>query len=151
MSLPPHIKAGFPALREPEADKTSDETDRYNCIGWAAGDQRRWWEPAPPPNAYWPKGVTRRYTVDAYREAFESIGYKICADDSIETAKEKIALFMKPGQPYPSHAARQLPDGSWTSKLGPKEDIKHPLRQIEGATYGVVFIIMCRRRQGTSP
>ena len=37
----------------------------------------------------------------------------------------------------PTHAARQLPDGKWTSKLGPFEDIKHStLVCLKGPLYG---------------
>lgn len=36
----------------------------------------------------------------------------------------------------PSHAARQLPNGRWTSKCGQAEDIEHDLRDLEGRLYG---------------
>ncbi len=37
---------------------------------------------------------------------------------------EKIAIYVDTDG-VPTHAARQLPDGSWTSKLGDWEDIQH--------------------------
>lgn len=44
-----------------------------------------------------------------------------------------------------THAARQLPDGSWTSKLGPDEDILHRTPQaLVGDLYGQVQAIMKR-------
>lgn len=50
-----------------------------------------------------------------------------------------------------SHVARQLPDGRWTSKLGPDEDIEHnDLHALEGDVgvyplcYGVVIRFMRR-------
>jgi hypothetical protein len=88
--------------------------------------------------------------LDAYREAFETLGYSVCNDDSLEEGIEKVAIFLHPAK-GPSHAARQLPSGLWTSKLGKIEDISHPLRQIEGANYGIVALIMCRLRHPATP
>ena len=50
------------------------------------------------------------------------------AEGSFEPAFEKIALYAQriPGIGWePTHAARQLSDGCWTSKLGTLEDIEH--------------------------
>jgi hypothetical protein len=44
----------------------------------------------------------------------------------------------------PTHAARHLPDGQWTSKLGRWEDIEHRLPHLEGETDGAVVKIMKR-------
>ena len=50
-----------------------------------------------------------------------------------------------------THAARQLPDGWWTSKLGPDEDILHRTPQgLAGDLYGHVRMVMKRSRP-TSP
>jgi len=44
-----------------------------------------------------------------------------------------------------THAARQLPDGKWTSKLGQLEDITHGTTDvIEGGDYGEVVQFMKR-------
>ena len=43
--------------------------------------------------------------------------------------------------------ARQLASGTWTSKLGPDEDISHHTpAALEGALYGTVVVLMKRRR-----
>ena len=47
-------------------------------------------------------------------------------------------------QGTPLHAARQLPNGRWTSKLGELEDIEHVLHDLEGAAYGSVVLVMKR-------
>ena len=39
------------------------------------------------------------------------------------------------------HAARQLRNGKWTSKLGQDVDIAHELRELEGPQYGSVVRI----------
>jgi hypothetical protein len=56
---------------------------------------------------------------------------------------EKVALFADPAG-IPTHAARQLASGQWTSKLGQAEDIEHELRALEGEIYGVVALILKR-------
>jgi len=42
------------------------------------------------------------------------------------------------------HAARQLPEGRWTSKLGELEDIEHALHDLTGTVYGSVVLVMKR-------
>jgi hypothetical protein len=86
--------------------------------------------------------VLRVETVDAFRQAFATLGYVVCNDDLVEAGFEKIALFALSGRP--KHAARQLPSGRWTSKLGPMEDIEHELHDITGMVYGSVVLLMKR-------
>jgi hypothetical protein len=47
------------------------------------------------------------------------------------------------------HAARQLPTGHWTSKLGESEDIEHRLHDLEGLIYGQVVLVLARTRPST--
>jgi hypothetical protein len=67
----------------------------------------------------------------------------VCEGDELEAGFEKIALFAN-NQGIPLHAARQLPSGRWTSKLGELEDIEHTLRDLEGEEYGSVALVMKR-------
>jgi len=48
----------------------------------------------------------------------------------------------------PTHAARQLSGGRWSSKLGRGQDIEHDLRALEGADYGKVVQLLRRRVAG---
>ena len=49
---------------------------------------------------------------------------------------EKVALFVRPDG-TPTHAARQLRDGRWTSKLGRDRDISHKMVvDLAGEAYG---------------
>ena len=82
-------------------------------------------------------------TLEAFCEAFATIGCERCFDDVFEPAFEKVAIFVDQSG-VPSHAARQLPTGKWTSKLGRMEDIEHELRALEGGTYGSVALILRR-------
>jgi hypothetical protein len=52
------------------------------------------------------------------------LGYAPCAGDELEAGLEKVALYADEHGEW-THAAPQLPDGWWTSKLGPEEDILH--------------------------
>jgi len=55
---------------------------------------------------------------------------------------EKIALYALQG--VPSHAARLLANGLWTSKLGADIDLSHDLSELEGPRYGQVIKIYCK-------
>jgi hypothetical protein len=139
------IEKTFPGLRGSGYKVTSPPDDLYNCIAWAAGDVNSWWwpdEPDQPDSAFWPPGVPRLETLDTFRQAFATLGYEICDDGRPEPGYEKIALFALGG--LPKHAARQLPNGRWTSKLGPMEDIEHELGALTGSVYGSVAFLMKR-------
>lgn len=138
------IQRSFPRLKPTSYFLTSPEASDYNCIAWAAGDTGRWWWPDPAPLAYWPPGVPRQLRVDAFIAAFATLGYEPCSDGGLERGFEKVALFAD-ANGEPKHAARQLPSGRWSSKLGPWEDISHSIYGLEGAQYGDVVQYMRRR------
>ncbi|WP_445013646.1 DUF7689 domain-containing protein [Paludisphaera borealis] len=75
--------------------------------------------------------------------AFKILGYEPCDEESLEPGFEKVALY---GNTFTyTHAARQLPDGKWTSKLGKAEDIEHDTPDVvAGGVYGEVVEIMKR-------
>jgi hypothetical protein len=137
------IESVFPKLRGANWRVSSQPDDRYNCIAWAANGTTDWWWPIGSERIYWPEGVPRVVTVAAFRDAFATVGYCNCPGDEFEAGFEKIALFAD-SQGVPTHAARQLPNGRWTSKLGKLEDIEHALHNLEGTLYGSVVLIMKR-------
>lgn len=53
-------------------------------------------------------------------------------------------IYTKDGSP--THAARQLPNGKWSSKLGPDADISHEISALDGPCYGGVEVVMRRGR-----
>jgi hypothetical protein len=135
-----HLAKYLPNLGQAFA-LTSPQDDRYNCIAWAAGDVTRWWW--PDDDSYWPATVERVHSLDAFLAAFQTLGYQPCADASLQPGVEKIAVYGDGSGPL--HAARQLEDGSWTSKLGPYEDIRHD--KLEGVvcqTYGQPVLFLQR-------
>ena len=136
---------GLPRLTDNNHKVTSPPTRRYNCIAWAAGDISNWW----CPHLYWPPGVPREKSVKALRSAFASAGYQRCADGSLEPAKQKIAIYAvrQDSEYFPKHAAIQLDDGRWSSKLGENVDIRHDTPEdVECAAYGRVIEYMVRPR-----
>ena len=138
----PSLEEVLPGLRGQTYQITSPREDNYNCIAWAAGDNRNWWWPDLAEEDIWPAGAARVETVAAFRDAFATLGYRVCDDDRLEAGYEKMALFALAGAP--KHAARQLPSGRWTSKLGTREDIEHALHDLTGAVYGSVVLVMKR-------
>jgi hypothetical protein len=132
----------FPGLRGQLYHIRSPRDHSYNCIAFAAGDDHNWWWPDLAQEDTWPLGVARAETVQAFRDAFATLGYMVCDHDQLEPGFEKIALFALAGMP--KHAARQLPSGRWTSKLGRREDIEHGLHDLTGTVYGSVVLVMKR-------
>jgi hypothetical protein len=126
-------------------------TPAYNCIAWAAGSNNRWWWPNE--HAFWPPTAPRQETLEAFRAVFMLFGYTVCELEDFEEGWEKIAIFVDDSG-TPTHAARQLEDGLWTSKCGSAEDIKHELHDLEEhegeGGYGHVACIMRRRAESHS-
>ncbi len=134
----------FPGLRGSGYQRTSPGDQVYNCIAWAAGATDAWWWPiGDHPRIYWPEGANREETLDAFRAAFAVQGYSECDSSTLEPGQEKIALFAD-SSGCPTHAARQLANGRWTSKLVEREDIEHELSDLEGEVYGSVACFMKR-------
>ena len=134
----------FPNLALTGYAITSPSTFIYNCIAWAAGITDDWWWPDPMGVSAWPSSARREETVSAFEQAFESLGYVTGANDTLEPDFEKVALYALAGTP--KHAARQLPNGRWTSKLGELEDVEHSLDGLVGTWYGNVVSILKRPR-----
>jgi hypothetical protein len=123
---------------------TSPEDPSYNCIAWAANEDDVWWWPDTEFVAYWPRDVPRKVTIDAFIQAYSTMGYAPCETTNLETGFEKIAIYVN-SQGTPTHAARQLPNGFWTSKIGKYKDIEHEsLQALEGPAYGSVAQILKR-------
>jgi hypothetical protein len=140
------IESSFPKLQTAAYRITSAASRDYNCIAWAAGDSRRWWWPEDDPDndaIYWPVGVAHEESLNAFVAAFALLGYLPCDNETPELGVEKVAFFADAGS-IPTHAARQLPSGRWTSKLGFLEDIEHDLHDVAGEAYGTVAVVLKR-------
>jgi len=137
------IQPQFPQLTAANSRPTSPYDEGYNCIAWAADDTDRWWEPDPLFQQYWPPSVPREYTLDAYVQAYGLQGYTERSNATVELSKQKVAIYAAING-KPTHAARQLPDGWWASKLGPQIDIEHEFAALDGPAYGTVAVILAR-------
>lgn len=135
----------FPNLSDDNHQITSPATVDYNCIAWAAHNSKRWWQPG----VHWPTEVSRDdHGIGALVAAFAELGFEECSDGELENGVEKVALYGS-GLMY-THAARQRPDGQWTSKLGQLEDISHATPEvIAGSDYGEVVQFMKRNIEDT--
>lgn len=130
---------------------SSDPENDYNCIAWAAGKTDRPWWPTTIAPYFWPpdlptEPVEKAETLENFVKAFANEGYRICRDSHFSTRYEKVAIYVG-ANGRPTHAARTLVTGIWSSKLGDEEDIEHTtLECIEGRTYGQVAVVMRRKR-----
>lgn len=138
------LKIRFPKIKFDSTKKTSAETPEYNCIAWAAEENDRKWWPDRMQQHYWPKEVPRESTLEAFIKAFETLGYEGCDNGNAESGFQKIAIYTNAIN-RPTHAARQLPAGNWTSKLGDWIDISHDLEDLNGTQYGKPVHFMKRK------
>jgi hypothetical protein len=139
------IEGWFPNLQQGEYEITSPASLRYNCIAWAAGRADAWWEPVRGPGYFWPEHASWDDRVDSLVEVFLSLGFERCADGAVEVGFEKIAIYGEDGAYL--HAARQMKDGRWASKLGAYEDIVH--KTLDGLVgpapaFGEILVILRR-------
>lgn len=141
------FKQWFPNLRKDNDFKiTSPCTRYYNCISWATQKRVWYWPPLGKEleeDEYWPKGIDDDTRIETFIKAMMTEGFTLCLNDNVESNVIKIALYVKDG--HCTHAARQLPNGLWTSKLGYYHDIQHSTPQsLEGDMYGTVHCYMKR-------
>jgi hypothetical protein len=133
-----------------EVVERSPATPEYNCIAFAANEDFRWWWPIPEDSYYWPENVPREENLEAFVKAFETLGYLVCDNDNLEHGFEKVAIYVD-DLGKPKHAARQLRNGKWISKLGKYIDVEHKLDclreyllNLGGTDYGTVAVVLKR-------
>lgn len=136
-----------PRLSTTDYVKSSEARRRCNCFAWVAGDPSRNWYPGGSPDvSYWPADVRDDLALEAFLEAYGTLGFEPCVGGALVEGVEKIAIFVD-GSGDAAHAARQLPDGLWESKMGTWEDIRHQtLDCLQGGEYGVVAAYLSRPR-----
>ncbi|HLN32082.1 MAG TPA: hypothetical protein VK395_30405 [Gemmataceae bacterium] len=137
----------FPNLALSNYEISSPKSRRYNCIAWACKDTTRKWDcfafPVPP-GYHWPKGASLGDDIVALISVFAAQGYAPCAESSLEDGYEKVALYVDDAGEW-THAARQLPNGKWTSKMGDAEDITHSAPEdLTNSIYGEAHCYMKR-------
>jgi hypothetical protein len=133
----------FPKLAPENYETKSHANPRYNCMAFAIGDERHWWEHGKYGGGiYWPPG--RDATLDSWIAIFRDEGFELTNNHDIEPGFEKIAIYVGLDDFLPSHVARS--DGLvWKSKLGKRQDIYHySLEVLEGFgnAYGIVDSVL---------
>lgn len=140
------IEASFPGLRSVVWSVTSPSDADYNCVAWAASETGRWWDPASETGYFWPPETPRLLSLPSMVTALATVGFEPCEDAELESDFEKVTIYTT-AQGWPTHVARQLASGAWTSKLGVSEDIEHAsLAALEGTLYARVARILRKRR-----
>ena len=64
------IERDYPDLAASGYTITSPDTIDYNCAAWAAEDNETWWWPDRQGTEYWPLGIPREETLEAFIQGF---------------------------------------------------------------------------------
>ena len=139
------IAGAFPNLPSEGFEIIDQPSVRYNCIAYAAGDTTDWWE--HDGRRYWPPHATRSNSIASLREVFAGLDFEQCDDSRLEDGYQKVALYEDHG--IWTHAAVQMPNGAWRSKMGEGPIIEHRSPEsLAGGIYGDPTIFM---RKSISP
>ena len=129
----------FPKLSSEDFEIVDEPTRQYNCIAYAAGDTSQWWWPNGID--YWPPWVSLNNRMESLKEALAGLGYEPCDDGNVEDEYQKVALYGS--QERFEHAAVQMPNGRWRSKMGQGPVIEHRgPESLSGGPYGTPKIYM---------
>lgn len=145
---PGELQMRFPKLHPDNWQPFSKANPRYNCVAFANGDERHWWEAGQyGKRYYWPLKIRHQNTLESWVELFMADGYEPIASREHEPGFEKVAIFVSLDDMLPSHVAKS--DGYfWKSKLGKGQDIRHKsLDILEGDQqdeYGIVECVLGR-------
>lgn len=145
------LELDFPGLRTSTYVCRSPKDSGYNCVAFAVGDKKAWWQDIrflgrEIHGYYWPPGGRSGDTIEGWVDVFELHGYQETRDRTLEPEYEKIAIYAS--AEGPEHVARQGASGVWFSKMGAGVDIEHTLEALEGDFYGKVVKIMRRECKG---
>jgi hypothetical protein len=135
-------RRSFPRLGK-RFEVIAPATVTYNCIGWSLGNNSAW---------VWPRAAGVPCTLEDFDGLYGLYGFKRIAglDTSRQPGVEKVVVFAlrkEGGGAEVTHASRQLPDGSWSSKLGSLPLIRHlKLDDVSGPTYGSPYAVYVKPR-----
>jgi hypothetical protein len=146
---PRELNARFPKLVVGSFVPASRATPRYNCLGFAAKDERHWWQAERYGGRYyWPPNLPRITTVNTVTQIFAARGFQLTDNHGIEPGYEKVGIYASLDDHEFSHIAWS--DGLvWKSKLGSGQDIDHyTLDVLEGEQldeYGIVDRVLRKK------
>ena len=120
---------------------TSEADSAYNCVAHAAGKKDLPWWPMEEgvEGVFWPDGVDRAETVDAFVAAFRSIGYRPCEasqdGSGFIAGYEKVAIYVDAeGTPTQPRGRPKAADGPANSANGKTSNttLRRPRRRQGG-------------------
>jgi hypothetical protein len=124
----------FPNINSSNTVVVNERVPTYNCIAWSLGIGGWKW---PQPD-----------NIQGFIDLFYIWGFVKCDNGELEPGIEKICLYCYHDEP--KHAARQLTNGLWSSKLGSEELIVHDgLFVVEGEFYGYPTLFFSKSRETT--
>ncbi len=105
----------FPNLAKEQFEIICPASSMYNCIAYAVGDTSQYW--SDEIENYWPPSVERDNTIGGLEKLFTRLEFRKCKlRFNLERGYQKVVLYGSKGQW--THAALQMPNGHWRSKLG---------------------------------
>jgi hypothetical protein len=130
MCLSSDLYTNYPSLSRDHEELyvlIEDPTIKYSGFGWAAGDDRIYWD--PDLRYYWPKKIQRDHSLTALITLFKERGYQELdilrhEYDDYRAGYERVAIYVTSNK-TPTHVSRQLIGGLWTSKLAENQKIEH--------------------------
>lgn len=137
-----YYKKLFPLLNDYELINNS-ESDNYNCISHTLGIKDKWsWSYDKNEiyeydyDHYWP--VRCELTKESFDDFYEYHGFEKIKllDFSYNPKYTKVVLYTNNG--VPTHAAIQINEFFWESKIGMFGILRHDLFEIENDVYGEV-------------
>ena len=143
----PSFERWWPNLRRTGYTVTDEASNDYNCFAWSIHRTDFWFAPDPEMNkvgkVFWPSEIPREYTLEAFIQAYATFGFTVCDNTELEFGFEKVVIYGNSSTP--EHAARQLPNARWTSKIGEYEVIEHDLNAFDGGKYFGNIIAILKR------
>lgn len=128
-------------------DNARQSDDRYNCIAFAIGNDRLWIWPSGKKGQYWPEGIQRDESVEAFSAMFEYFGFQPCAMTDFRGDIHQIVIYANEvkGVLRVTHAAKRIDDLWWHSKLGRQLAVYHHLNALDGPDdYGLPYAFMAK-------
>jgi type VI secretion system secreted protein VgrG len=125
----PHLGSNYEVLRP--------ATTTYNCIAWSLDVTNDW---------IWPGSSLKSFDRLNAAHGFRRLPQ---LDFKPQPGVEKVVLYAKTvnGHLVATHQARQMPDGTWTSKLGKMAVIRHATPEaLDGPDYGRPVAVYARKR-----
>ena len=136
------IEQEFPGLRVTPWRISSPTDPAYNCFAHSFGDNQMRWLPFGQ-FEWWPHRVPRSYELASFLALARHQGFEPCDDGDMQPGFTKVAFYGS--RDRVRHAARQLPDGRWQSKLGLDHDIEHDLLALVGEEYGSLLAVVRKK------